>query len=259
MLARKIGFIGGGRITRIFLQAYRNRNLKFEKIIVCDTNQENLEKLEKRYPELITTTEDYSLFKDCEVVFIATHPPVVLETLSRLKEEIDRQTILVSLAPKITIGKMKAVLEDFEAIARVNPSAPGIINEGINPVAVSDGMSDAQQETLFELLGYLGKVMIVNESKIEGYAVISAMGPTYFWFQLHKLKELAVSFGFEENEAKEVITEMLRGTIDTLYNSTIPAEEVMDLVPVRPLSDYEEAIKGYYSEKLNGIFEKIRP
>jgi pyrroline-5-carboxylate reductase len=120
-------------------------------------------------------------------------------------------------------------------------------------------MSERNRNSVLELLGILGKVPVVNESKIEAYAVISAMGSTYFWFQLQKLKELAVEYGMDEAEAKEVILQMMKGTIHTLFNSDIPTAEVMDLVPVKPIGEYEEMIKAYYTEKLNGIYQKIKP
>jgi hypothetical protein len=35
--------------------------------------------------------------------------------------------------------------------------------------------------------------------------------------------------------------------------------EVADLVPVKPMGEVEETIKGYYDQYLNGIFAKIKP
>jgi pyrroline-5-carboxylate reductase len=99
----------------------------------------------------------------------------------------------------------------------------------------------------------------VEEPKIEAYAMISAMGHTYFWFQVQKLKELAVEFGMDEEEAKDVVSEMLWGTTETLFNSGLSYAEVADLVPVKPLGDVEETIKGYYDQYLKALFGKIRP
>jgi pyrroline-5-carboxylate reductase len=94
---------------------------------------------------------------------------------------------------------------------------------------------------------------------MEAYAVISAMGSTYFWFQLKQLYDLSLTFGMDGDEAKEIIPEMLKGTADTLFASDLTPEEVMDLVPVRPLGDYEDVMKSFYIEKLNGIYAKIKP
>lgn len=99
----------------------------------------------------------------------------------------------------------------------------------------------------------------VADSKIEAYAVVSAMGHTYFNFQLQKLKELAVSFGLDEDEATKAISNMLWGTTETLFNSGLTYSEVADLVPVKPMAEVEETIKGYYDQYLNGIYNKIKP
>jgi pyrroline-5-carboxylate reductase len=37
------------------------------------------------------------------------------------------------------------------------------------------------------------------------------------------------------------------------------AEEVMDLIPVKPIEENEDQIRGIYQEKLMGLFQKIKP
>ena len=115
------------------------------------------------------------------------------------------------------------------------------------------------QDFVVELFEKIGKVSIVDESKIDAHAVICAMGSTYFWFQLQQLKELAVEFGLDEAEANKVIKTMLKGSMETLFDSELTKDEVMNLVPVKPLGEYEETIKGFYDSKLREIFAKIRP
>jgi pyrroline-5-carboxylate reductase len=112
---------------------------------------------------------------------------------------------------------------------------------------------------LIEIMQPLGSLPEVAEPKIEAYAMISAMGHTYFWFQIQKLKELAVEFGLDEEEAKDVISEMLWGTAETLFYSGLTYSEVVDLVPVKPLGEVEETIKGYYDQYLKTLFGKIKP
>ena len=45
MKNKTIVFIGGGRITNIFLQAFKNANVSFKKIVVFDPNTESTRKL----------------------------------------------------------------------------------------------------------------------------------------------------------------------------------------------------------------------
>ena len=89
--------------------------------------------------------------------------------------------------------------------------------------------------------------------------MVSAMGHTYFWFQLQQLKELGLSFGLSDKEANETITEMLWGTTETLFNSGLTYDKVVDLVPVKPMSEHENTIKEYYKTNLTGLYQKIKP
>jgi pyrroline-5-carboxylate reductase len=256
---KSIGFIGGGRITKIILQAFKNSNLVFDNIVVFDPNTNILEKLKKSFTNIRIDSISVESAAKCNFIFLAVHPPVIIETLSKIKPFLKKDSMIVSLAPKITIEKMQNLLDGFPSIARVNPSATAIINQGINPVAFADTMSEGYRNPLLLLLHALGKTSVVNENKIEAYAMISAMGPTYFWFQLQHLKELAISYGMEGKEANETISEMIKGTVNALFYSGMSPNEVMDLIPVKPIGEFEETIKKFYNEKLNTIYQKIKP
>jgi len=256
---KTIGFIGGGRITNIFLHAFENSGISLENVSVSDINQEVLNALKLKYPMITISTDNLQVVSESHVVFIAVHPPVLMDTLTKIKDGIPKNAILISLAPKHTIEKMSLALGGFANLARMNPSASTIVNKGINPVAFSPAMKEASKNVILELMKPLGSTPEVDESKIEAYAVISAMGHTYFFFQLQKLKELAISFGMNESEAQSTITDMLWGTTETLFKSGLTYDEVIDLVPVKPLGAVEETIKGFYDEYLTAIFNKIKP
>jgi pyrroline-5-carboxylate reductase len=109
------------------------------------------------------------------------------------------------------------------------------------------------------LLKLLGETKTVDEKKIEAYAVVSAMGPTYFWFQIQRLKELAMEFAMDEKEAEDTIELMLLGATRTLFHSGETSEAVMDLVPTKPMGEYEAETAARYNEKLRAIYAKIKP
>jgi len=182
-----------------------------------------------------------------------------MDSLQTFKNSIKKNALIVSLAPKITIEKLQAALSQTHNIARMNPNAGTYVNKGYNPVCFSDAVDKTVMNEFISLFEKIGKVPVVPENHIEAYAVISAMGHTYFWFQLQQLKELALTFGLSEKEAQETISAMLWGTTETLFNSGLPYEEVTNLVPVKPLAEYEDTIKEFYKTSLNGIFQKIKP
>jgi pyrroline-5-carboxylate reductase len=256
---KTIGFIGGGRITKILLQGFKNANISFETISVYETNSAVLSNLKSVYPKIEVTATDPTIAASSDLVFIALHPPMLLENLPTFKGAIQHNALVVSLAPKITIEKLKTALPQIPNIARMNPNAGTYVNKGYNPVCFASSVDKSIMDTFIAIFEKLGKVPVVAENKIEAYAVISAMGPTYFNFQIQKLKELAVSFGMDGTEAEIAISNMLWGTTETLFNSGLTFAEVADLVPVKPIAEVEETIKGYYDQYLTGIYNKIKP
>ena len=256
---KTIGFIGGGRITRILLQGFQNANISFERISVYETNENVLNALKADYPQIDPSGTDASNAASSGWVFIALHPPVVVETMQSLKDFIKKDALIISLAPKITIEKLQVILPDAHNLARMNPNAGTYVNRGLNPVCFAQTANKTITRAFTEVFEKLGKIPLVREEQIEAYAVISAMGHTYFWFQLQQLKELAQSFGLSEKEAKETISVMLMGTADTLFHSGLKYDDVVNLVPVKPMAPHENAIKEFYETSLNGIYQKIKP
>ena len=258
MEKKSIGFIGGGRITKIFLVAFKNASVFLENVRVFDPQESVLGALKSQFPEIVTSTNDISAAAGADIVFLAIHPPVMMDTLAKINGVLNPAAIVISLAPKFTIRKMTDALGGFSRISRVNPSASSIINKGLNPICYSDTFTAEMKAIVTELMLPLGVLPEVAEPKIEAYAMISAMGHTYFWPQIQKLQELAISFGMDESEAKSVIAEMLNGTSETLFNSGLTFAEVVDLVPVKPLGEVESTIIGYYEQYLTALFNKIK-
>ena len=256
---KSVGFIGGGRITRILLRAFENAGIRFSIVSVYDNNETVLTALKSDFKGIRISGNDCTEAASSDMVFLAVHPPVLIEVLQMIRTHIKKTSLVVSLAPKITLEKISGVLPGIDNIARMNPNAGTYINKGYNPVCFSQSTTKIMMTDLINIFKEVGKVPVVEESTIEGFAVISAMGHTYFWFQLQELKELALTFGLTEAEAHDSIKVMMEGTVGTLFDSGLSYPEVVNLVPVKPMADVEKTVKDFYNNYLTAIFQKIRP
>ncbi|WP_372774824.1 pyrroline-5-carboxylate reductase family protein [Mangrovibacterium sp.] len=257
MKTKSLGFIGGGRITKIFLQALANKQIDLSSVLVCDTNAEVLNALKKQFPK-IQTTDSCTVAAKQDVVFIALHPPVIMDALEQIKAAVSEKTQVVSFAPKISIEKLASKLLS-KNIARMIPNATSYINEGFNPISFSAEFPANEKQALVELLNILGNTFETEESKLEAYALVSAMLPTYFWFQWQEMQKLGVQMGLTASESKETIQQTLSAAIDLYFNSGLSGNEVMDLIPVKPIGEHETQISEIYQTKLMGLFQKIKP
>jgi len=251
---KTIGFIGAGRVTNIFLQAFKNRNISLKNVAVFDTNLEVSEKLKQKFPEITIT--DLKTVSSKEIVFIALHPPVIMDSLNSIKDFVNKTSVFISLAPKITIEKISSVLGN-QNIVRLIPNATSVINQGYNPVTFAPEFGNKKE--MMELFLVLGKTFETDESKLEAYAIASAMLPTYFWFQWYEMVQIAEQIGLTHAEAKETVQETLIASLDVMFKSGLKPAEVIDLIPVKPIGENEVQIKEILQTKLIGLFNKIKP
>jgi pyrroline-5-carboxylate reductase len=252
---KSIGFIGAGRVAHIMLGGWKEKGAVLPPVVVCDSSPEALAALTAAFPQVrVATLEEVA---GQALVFAAVHPPARGETLARIAPHLKADAVLVSLAPKMRLPALQEKLGGFARLARMNPNAPGIIGQGFNPVSLAPGLHQDARAALLGIVAPLGASPVVDDPLIETCAVISAMGPTYFWFQFDALRTMAEGFGMSPELAREAMRTMLHGAVDTLFASDLPVARVMDLVPVRPLAAEEEAIKGMLRERVGGIHTKL--
>jgi pyrroline-5-carboxylate reductase len=257
MQSRTVGFVGGGRITAIVLRALGGRGLALDRVRVSDTSTEVLSAFEARFPGIVTSADNAEAAA-CERVFLALHPPALKTVAPQIAPRLRPGAVVVSLAPVLTLERLSALLGGFSRLARVLPNAPSVVGAGFNPVAFGPGLPPEERRELAELLDPLGEHPEVPEETLEAYAVLAAMGPTYFWFQWQTLRELAASFGLAPAEADRALRAMLDGAVRTFFDGGLSAEQVLDLVPVKPLAEAEPRIRQAFLDVLPALHAKLK-
>ena len=258
MMDKTIGFIGGGRVTRIILEGFKRKNVSFKEVIVSDSNPEALKLLKETFLDITVAPDNNPLSASGHIVFIALHPPAVLPVLDEIRSSLKQEAVLISLAPKIAISKISERLEGFKKIVRMIPNACSIVNHGFNPMAFSPSLDQSEKKDLLKILALLGECPEVDEDKLEAYAIVAAMGPTYLWFQLYELEKIGMSLGLTSQEVRSAVTRMAEGAAMTMSESELLPDEVMNLIPVKPLAEEEERIKSLYRSKLEGLYNKLK-
>lgn len=249
-----IGFIGGGRIVRIMLGGWERANVLPARIVVSDTDAQVLELLTRRFPavEVVPGSNHGPARQD--IVFVALHPPAIGAALADITPVIAPGALVVSLAPKVTLGQLASQLGGLGNVARVIPNAPSIVNAGYNPLSFAPTMVTDGKRDLLELLRPLGQSPEVPEPELETYAILTAMGPTYFWFQFAELVALATSFGLSDEAARTGLSAMVTGALSTMLEPGFEEiARVQDLIPVKPLADDEGTFLTAYRTRLPAL------
>jgi pyrroline-5-carboxylate reductase len=258
MTIPSLGFVGGGRIARILLGGLLRAGGLPERVIVSDVDQKTLDRLHADFPTVEAVYKENGSAARQDLVFLALHPAALGEALSELARNLNPDKTVVSLAPKWTLARLSNSLSGLRRLVRVIPNAPSIVNRGYNPLCFCDGMAHADRDRVRSLFALWGQCPEVPESTLEAYAILSGMGPTYFWHQLYQLAEVSRSLGLEPKAVWPALEAMVIGTLKTMTESGLPPETVMDLVPSKPLAALEATIAEGYSVALPSLYRKLK-
>lgn len=251
-----IGFIGGGRITAIMLQAWQDRGLDTGPVVVSDPDASVRARLQARFPAT-ETTPDNDKALDREVVFLSLHPPVLRAVLPGLAQALKSTTTVVSLAPVLTFARLANLLGGHPRLVRIIPNAPSQMGKGFNPVAFGSGTSAEDRDRLQRLFQALGEAPEVEEGGLDAYAILTAMGPTYFWPQWQTLRELGRTFNLPPGAVDHGLAAMLHGAVDLLFAGGLTFDEVMDTIPVKPLAESRDAMLAPYAAVLPALHARL--
>jgi pyrroline-5-carboxylate reductase len=252
----RAGFVGGGRVARVLVGGWRAGHALPGTILVQEPADAAYEQLVQVAP--MVQRSSLAEVAGADVVFLALHPPALAQALPSVAPLLAASTTVVSLAPRIPLGALVSGLGSAN-VARMIPNAPSIVGKGYNPVCFGPDVDADSRARLLRLAEPWGPSPEVPEAHLEAYAVLTGMGPTYYWFQWDLLRVLAGEFGLPPDATAAALQHMIAGAAATLLESGLPAGTVMDLVPIRPLEGIEAQVAEAYFANLRGVYAKIRP
>lgn len=243
-----VGFIGGGRIVRILLGGWHRAGRLPDQVVVYEPQAGALDRLRGEHPTV--QAGDLASAAKQPVLFLAVPPPLLTEVAASLAGVVDDETVVVSLAPGTRLARLREALDGHQRLARVIPNAASLIGAGYNPVAFDPHLPQADRAVVLDLLVPLGAAPVVTDEQLEGFCVVTAMGPTYLWPQLTALAEVARNAGLDDTQAVQAVTAMATGAARLLAEAGLPVAEVLDLVPAKPMAQPVATIAATYPQVL---------
>jgi pyrroline-5-carboxylate reductase len=176
------------------------------------------------------STANSSTAKDAELVILAVKPNMILETLKEVAADLKPNCLVVSVAAGITTAAMEQQLSGNAAVVRAMPNTPSVVGLGVTGISKGSNVSDEQLDLAVKLFSSVGKVLVVDETKIDALSTISGSGPAYVFYFAEKLITAAKSLGFSDQEASMMVKETFLGSATLLATSSSSPEELRQQV-----------------------------
>ncbi|MBM4448334.1 MAG: pyrroline-5-carboxylate reductase [Chloroflexi bacterium] len=227
----KIAFIGGGAMGEAILAAVLNRGLSTPQTLwVSDVKEERRQHLKKTYQVSVTGSNREAAANGGDVIILAIKPQNLPEIMPDLKGGIKPGQLVLSIIAGARIATLCKGL-GHQRIVRVMPNTPAQIGEGISVWTVTPEVTEKQKEQARSILSTMGReIFVADEKYLDMATAVSGSGPAYFFFFVECLTEAAVSLGFTEATAQELVLQTMLGSGQLLKRSGKSPAELRRLV-----------------------------
>ena len=191
--------------------------------------------------------------RGARLVLLGVKPAMVPELLVGIRDLLEPDAIVVSLAAGVTVDTMEALVP--HVVFRSMPNTPSVVRLGVTGVAAGTRASADDAALVRALFETVGAVVEVPESQIDALSTISGSGPAYVFFLIERLTETALGLGFSEEQARVMVEQTFRGASELLAVSDVGPAELRRRV-TSPKGTTERAIGVLESADLTGLFDR---
>jgi len=254
----QIAILGTGSMGKAILSGLLAAGTSPAKIRVTTKSQSSADAISSAHGIQATalesgTSANASTAKDSDLVILAVKPNMILETLSEIAAALKPNCLVVSVAAGITTAAMQDQLSGNAAVVRAMPNTPAVVGLGVTGISRGSNVSDQQLELAVKLFSSVGKVLVVDESKIDALSTISGSGPAYVFYFAEKLITAAKSLGFSDQEASMMVKETFLGSATLLATSASSPEDLRQQV-TSPNGTTMQATGRFDSADLEKVF-----
>ncbi|MBN1114959.1 MAG: pyrroline-5-carboxylate reductase [Oligoflexia bacterium] len=209
----KVGFIGGGNICEamvrgIILSGYIDPGMILVSTLEEDRRHELHQKLGVR-----TNLDNIDLCNEADILFIAVRPNEVAAVCDEIKDHLNEDTLLVSIAAGTNINTIQKKLNNFKNIARIMPNLPVRIKAGTTAAYAGKTCNNEMFNNFRDFLSGCSKVIVVdNESLIDPITVLSSSAPAYYVMIADALIKYGVSEGIPEDVCTKLVLDTMSGS-----------------------------------------------
>jgi len=213
-----VGIIGYGNMGSAMAERMRKIRYKFKKIRVSVYDKDSRKTCGVKNVDIAKDVKD--LVQRADTVILAVKPQDFDAVLTEMKAA-GLPNLIISIAAGITTAYIERILGNVRVI-RAMPNLPAKIGKGITGLCAGRFADKGDLDWSKRLFCELGRVLIVEEEKINAVTAISGSGPAYICHFLQKgsgkrnflmeFRNAAERIGFNRKDAALLVNATFSGT-----------------------------------------------
>jgi len=227
---QKLALIGSGNMGIAMIGALlRQEDIAPEQITASDPIPEQREAVAARYG-VETTGSNPEAVKGADILLLAVKPQVLTKVFSQLRDQLPEDCLIFSIVAGTPIAALQKGFNHGPVI-RAMPNTPAQISSGMTVWTDSKEVTEAQRQQARVILQAMGKELYVElEDSLNMATAVSGTGPTYAFLLAEALVDAAVHLGFSRREARMIVLETLKGSVDFALQSDLHLAQLRNMV-----------------------------
>ena len=257
MRNNKVGFIGGGNMTRAFIGGLIESGVPTYELFVSEPKEQARQRLAQRYQGVTVLADNNDVAERAGTLVFAVKPQDMREVCTQLRDAVQAsRPLIITIAAGTRIDSVNEWLGGDLSIVRVMPNQPAIHRLGVSGVFANENTSITERDRAEAVIGAISKVVHVpNEDDLDTVTAVSGSGPAYFYLLIDMLIDAAVELGIERESAEVLAVETAKGAAWIAESETEPMQSLIKRV-TSPGGTTEAAFEVLDAEDVRAIFLK---
>jgi pyrroline-5-carboxylate reductase len=200
-----------------------------DEIIVTARRDERVRELAGKYG-VAATLDNTEAARFADVLVLMTKPQDIDVLLSQVREHVTPQHLVISFAAGIRTSFVEKRLPDGVPVVRVMSNVPVMVDEAMTVIAAGRLAEEHHLAVAEELLGYVGKVLRLEETHLDAVTATSGSGPAYFFLLAEAMIEACILLGLSRDVATDLIIQTMLGSAKMLRDTGKHPVELREMV-----------------------------
>ena len=212
---KKLGFIGTGNLASSIIKGLMESDNDYS-ISAFDVLEEKLNTVSKEYgvvPRSIEKVIEYS-----DIIIMAVKPKDILKLLSGIKNTSIDGKLFISTAAGISLEVYEQSIAQA-AFVRVMPNTSSAVLHSVTGLARGKNVTDEQVKAAEDIFLSIGKVLWIEDAKINALTAVSGSGPAYIYLFTEYMVKAGKKIGLTDEESQLLAVETVVGAGKMLAQS----------------------------------------
>ena len=222
---KRIGFIGCGNMGKAMVGSLINSDqFRTDQLFVSVRSEESKATILEKWPVTITL-DNKEVVLNSDIIFIAVNPNQYEEVIKEIREYVDYNKILISIAAGVKVEQMDEWIGTESKFVLSMPNTPVLVNAGMTAICPNEHISAQELEVICRLFSVFGEYEIIKEEDFEAFIALCGSSPAYIFVLIEAMADAAVKLGIERKKAYRMAEQAILGSAQlALQTGSHPAE-----------------------------------